>query len=667
MVTSGFFNSLNHDRLYDADQFSSLFDGILRDGIFMSIGNGFQVNALSDMIVTVGVGRAWFNRTWTFNDALLDVFIPQSEILLNRIDAIVLDINKQEFTRKNDIIVVKGTPSQNPQRPNLLKVEGHWQYPLAYVEVGAGVTEIFQRNITQMVGTSATPWVTGILDTVNIDYLMAQWEDEWGAWSTFWKNEWIKWYLAQTAAIQADYNNWLSEWNAWSSAQKQSMLGTAEEWETLWQVWYYTYTNQNQADYLTWKSGLDSEFRAWFESISAMLDGDVATNLANRIAELEKCCDGVYEFMGDISKKQISYDVLIDHHFVNSSILDSDSEHVKDQNNNDLLDSHLENGPVLDSNGNEIFGSVRFSTLIDLDKIAREMGALKKDAISRTNIQQTNSVVGGDSFLLETGSSTKAIRSDEVLWVITDQFSGALIRRNIWRGKNLGYELTAAQRAEISSGRFKGFFIGDYWAIGGVTYRIADFDYWLGTGDSRCTKHHLVIVPDEIWSFRSDMDYVMTGGMNCRYRESSMRQESSSALNQWRAKIKSDFGASYVMNYRDYFNDITYNTTQNTYYYTGVWDTANVEVMSEIMMFGSLVTNNQPIDANLGVEPTINTTQLAIFRLNHNMINNNNSGTWLRDIISQRRYAYKDGNGVVVDRSYGSEAGVRPVFALCGS
>jgi len=62
-VTYGFYNSVNGDRKYDAIQVSSIFDGIVKDGIFMSIGTSFRVKAASGMTVNVGVGRAWFNQT----------------------------------------------------------------------------------------------------------------------------------------------------------------------------------------------------------------------------------------------------------------------------------------------------------------------------------------------------------------------------------------------------------------------------------------------------------------------------------------------------------------------------------------------------------------------------------------------------------------------------
>lgn len=88
-VTYGFYNSKNKDRRYDAIQMSSIFDGIIRDGILQHVGTAMMVKESTGMMVNVGIGRAWFNHTWTLNDALLPLTVPQSEVILNRIDAVI--------------------------------------------------------------------------------------------------------------------------------------------------------------------------------------------------------------------------------------------------------------------------------------------------------------------------------------------------------------------------------------------------------------------------------------------------------------------------------------------------------------------------------------------------------------------------------------------------
>lgn len=182
-VTYGFYNSVNGDRKYNAQQFGKMFDGLIGDGIYATIGTAMMVKASTGMEVVVGTGRAWFNQTWTENDSLLVVEIPQSELLLDRIDAIVLRVSQTDDTRTNSIEVVKGTPSsEEPAKPVLKKENDIYEYPLCYIFVERGATEIIQSNITNTVGTSECPFVTGIIETINIDGLIAQWQDEWDRW-----------------------------------------------------------------------------------------------------------------------------------------------------------------------------------------------------------------------------------------------------------------------------------------------------------------------------------------------------------------------------------------------------------------------------------------------------------------------------------------------------
>lgn len=177
-LTSGFFNSKNHDRLYDATQISTLFEGLINDGVYQGVGHIFKVSASNGMNVTVDTGRAWFNNTWTRNDALIVLTVPTAEQVLKRIDAVVLEVNSLDTVRNNTIKIVKGTPASNPSKPSLTKNDDVHQYPLAYITVDPNVTVITQQKIQNAVGTSACPFVTGIIDTLDIDDLIAQWSSE---------------------------------------------------------------------------------------------------------------------------------------------------------------------------------------------------------------------------------------------------------------------------------------------------------------------------------------------------------------------------------------------------------------------------------------------------------------------------------------------------------
>jgi len=181
-VTSGFYNSVNGDRKYNADQFSTLFEGIINDGVFASIGTSLVVTANAGMNVNVGVGRAWFNLTWTDNDSILPLVVPASEMVLNRIDAVVVEVNTTDAVRLNTIKVVKGIPASVPVNPVMVETATVHQHPLCYIAVGASVTNIIQANITNLVGTATCPFITGILETMTIEGVTSLLEAEFNAW-----------------------------------------------------------------------------------------------------------------------------------------------------------------------------------------------------------------------------------------------------------------------------------------------------------------------------------------------------------------------------------------------------------------------------------------------------------------------------------------------------
>ena len=187
-VTYGFYNSVSGDRVYDSLQMSKLFDGLINDGVYASIGTAMVVVAGTGLQVVVGEGRAWFQHTWTLNDAPLPLSIDSPDVILNRIDTIVLEVNASEEVRANTIKVVKGELATTPVPPTLTWTEYIHQYPLAYVSVPVGLTAVTSAQITSMVGTMYCPFVTGVNSSLNVDALIADLHD----------------------ALEADFNDWMA-------------------------------------------------------------------------------------------------------------------------------------------------------------------------------------------------------------------------------------------------------------------------------------------------------------------------------------------------------------------------------------------------------------------------------------------------------------------------
>jgi hypothetical protein len=181
-LTYGFFNSVDGDRMYNAIQVSSIFDGIIEDGVFGSIGDAFQVLATTGLGTSVGTGRAWFDHTWTYNDAVIQIVLDGSDPILPRYDAIILEVDESVGVRANSIKKVTGTPATTPVYPTLTNTEYVHQYPFAYVLVNGGATSINQASITNMIGQGACPFVTGPLSVISTNDLVAQWEEEFNLW-----------------------------------------------------------------------------------------------------------------------------------------------------------------------------------------------------------------------------------------------------------------------------------------------------------------------------------------------------------------------------------------------------------------------------------------------------------------------------------------------------
>lgn len=288
---SGFFNSVDHDRLYDATDISRLFDGLIRDGIFASIGDCLVVKQSNQMNITVGTGRAWFNHTWSYNDALYPVTIPPSEILMDRIDAVVLEINSVESVRANSIKLIKGTPSSTPAKPSLTNTKEVHQYPLAYVTVGKEVTSIRQADIENCVGTSACPFVTGILEVISIEQLIPQWKDI------------LNRFVEENTA---NFNTWMNgekqDYQAWLTAAKKEITDWQATSKSDYQKWYYSIKNgydqwfatikaaydANWSTFQQWEKASQTEFDKWFENIKNKLEGDLGAKLTLEAEKLGK-------------------------------------------------------------------------------------------------------------------------------------------------------------------------------------------------------------------------------------------------------------------------------------------------------------------------------------------------------------------------------------------
>lgn len=232
-------------------------------------------------------------------------------------------------------------------------------------------------------------------------------------------------------------------------------------------------------------------------------------------------------------------------------------------------------------------------------------------------------------------------------------YDNAGAHNSIYRGKNLGTTVTEEQWEAISSGTFTDLYIGDYWVIGGVNWRIAAFDYYLNCGDTSFTKHHAVIVPDTcLYSAQMNTTNVTTGA----YKGSAMY---TANLTQAKSTINSAFGSSHVLSHRIYLS----NATSNGRASAGEWTDSTVDLMCEHMVYGSGIFSPVSDGSNVPNNYRVEKGQLPLFALEPSRICNRDTW-WLRDVITAARFASVGLHGVAAYYSASYSIGVRPAFCI---
>ena len=229
---------------------------------------------------------------------------------------------------------------------------------------------------------------------------------------------------------------------------------------------------------------------------------------------------------------------------------------------------------------------------------------------------------------------------------------------SIYRGKYLGTSVSAAQYAAISAGTFDDLFIGDYWTINGVNWRIAAFDYWYNYGDTACTTHHVVIVPDSnLTSGGLNSTNITTGAyVGSDFYTGNNSNTMKATMN---TAINNAFGSGHILSHREHLC----NAVTNGYESAGTWYDSTAELMTEQMVYGGKVFGNVTCGTNIPANYTISHSQLPLFRHDHARICNR-ADWWLRDVVSATYFADVDSRG---HADYGSAShgfGIRPAFGI---
>ena len=178
-VKCGFFDALNGDRVYSADDMNKPYSRLVADGVFATQSGtpstDLQVIASgSGMTVTVQAGEGIFAHKWFINPTAIIITVPDNTGLYNRIDSVIAQVDKRQSGRVGSIVYRTGTPASTPVAPAISTSSNLVEYRIANILVAPSATAITQSVVTDLRGTSSCPWVTGLIQQPDTSTLWAQ-------------------------------------------------------------------------------------------------------------------------------------------------------------------------------------------------------------------------------------------------------------------------------------------------------------------------------------------------------------------------------------------------------------------------------------------------------------------------------------------------------------
>ena len=276
--------------------------------------------------------------------------------------------------------------------------------------------------------------------------------------------------------------------------------------------------------------------------------------------------------------------------------------------------------------------------------------------------------VGTDTLTTTAQNLSGAVNEQEAdiaaIQEMLGNYNNAGFHNSIFRGKSLGSSITAEQWAAIGAGTFEDLFIGDYWTVNSINWRIAAFDYWYRCGDTECTTHHAVIVPD---SNLKNANGSTTHFMNTSnttagayvgsgfYSGKNADDSANTAKAECITMAENAFGAAHILSHRQLFaNAISGNASSGW-----AWYDSTVDLMNEPMVYGTRAWS-----VSNGYDVGIDKCQLPLFALAPQYICNR-ADWWLRDVDSSASFARVNDHGYANLNSASNEGiGVRPAFGI---
>lgn len=302
VVSYGFFDSINGDRKYRAEDLNMIVHGLVTDGVYSNVGDKFKVTPVTGYnAVNVGTGRAWFANKWLHNDSRYRIDLEPSDPVNPRIDAITIQVHP---TRRYCVLAkVDGVPAADPQRPEIKKdPQDYMGYPVAYIRRPAKATTVSAGDITYVVGTSECPFIASLQGTFDVDSYLQNFQNqfdqwlanqqippggnpgspnpdqggggsgsypsgEWTSWLAARKGEWDTWFQTQKTELPRNWNTWLeAKKSSCSQEWTEFKTGKDVEWGNIvvskGQEWNQ-FKQSKEQDWTTFKDQKSQEFQEW--------------------------------------------------------------------------------------------------------------------------------------------------------------------------------------------------------------------------------------------------------------------------------------------------------------------------------------------------------------------------------------------------------------------
>lgn len=215
-VNCGFFDSINKDRLYSADEMNRPYRRVITNGVFATpqgtASNDLQVlSANNGMNIIVKKGEGLFADKWFENAADIPITVPSNNGIVGRIDSIIVQVDKRQSGRKGNIVYRCGTPNSSPVAPGINSIDSVVEYRIASIFVSPGANYIGQDVISDLRGSSECPWVTSLIQQVDISSLFLQWQAAYKMYYDESTEDFEEYKEAQRAAWQQFLDNLTSD------------------------------------------------------------------------------------------------------------------------------------------------------------------------------------------------------------------------------------------------------------------------------------------------------------------------------------------------------------------------------------------------------------------------------------------------------------------------